>query len=84
VKSHKKLANWFKPAVFLVGVGLAQSVAIGQIETSITSCNEKNIKELTKPSLERAIALNAPAVVSVVVLRPRRDPFEEFEALGRL
>jgi S1-C subfamily serine protease len=73
-----KYKDWLAMAVVLL-LALAYNAAFAQPETTITACVESATRHSAKPSLVQAIARNQPAVVSVVVLRPRRDPFEELD-----
>ncbi len=66
-------------AALLFGAVLLHHTAYALPETTITACTQDATRALAKPSLTKAVARNGPAVVSVLVLRPRRDPFGELD-----
>ncbi len=71
--------NWVAIAVLLFGAVPLHHTAYALPETTITACAQDATGASAKPSLTKAVARNGPAVVSVLVLRPRRDPFGELD-----
>lgn len=71
-------ANRSATAVLLLAI-LAHSSAFALPEITITACTEPATGSLVRPSLAKAVVRNGSAVVSVIVLRPRRDPFAELD-----
>ncbi len=63
---------------------LAYNSALALPKTTITPCTEDFAKSSVRPSLVKAVDSNKLAVVTIVVLRPRRDPFEELSGLDSL
>jgi serine protease Do len=73
-----------RAAAALLWAAFPLSAAFALPQVSITACAKQGDKDLSTPilstpSLAKAVARNGPAVVSVLVLRPRRDPFEELD-----
>ncbi len=56
---------------------LAYNSVLALPKTTITPCTEDFAKNSVRPSLAKAVDRNKWAVVTVVALRPRRNPFEE-------
>jgi serine protease Do len=70
--------------VVLILLLLAYNSALALPKTTITPCTEDFAKSSVRPNLVKAVDGNKWAVVTIVVLRPRRDPFEELSGLDSL